>query len=284
MVKITAETSLYGVFGKPVFHSMGPLIHNTLFNQMDIDAVYLAFQIEDITKAVEAIRTLGIKAVSVTIPFKEAILAHLDEIDEMALEIGAVNTVINKDGHLFGCNTDCDGAVQPLKAVAEIRDRNVLIFGAGGAARAVAFGIAKEGGFITVVNRDKTKGKLLAQQVGGEYVSFDAFRDSKSSFASFGKTDIVINCTSLGMTPHVNETPVNSDLFSLWMNKNMVVMDIVYNPLNTKLLQDARGNGCTTVDGLSMFIHQGAAQFQLFTGRSPSLGLMREITEQFLKR
>lgn len=281
MVNISTGTSLYGVLGKPVAHSMGPLIHNTLLNQMDIDAVYLAFEVEDIKKGVEAIRTLGIKGASVTIPFKETIMKYLDEVDETALEIGAVNTVVNKEGRLFGYNTDCDGAVQPLKAVTEIQDKAVLIFGAGGAARAVAFGIAKEGGSVTVVNRDEEKGRRLAQQVKGEYVSLNAFQGAQSSFA---KADIVINCTSLGMTPHIEGTPVDGELFFSGMNKKMTVMDIVYNPLHTRLLRDAEKKGCTIVDGLSMFVHQGAAQFELFTGIAPSLKLMRETIQQYLKR
>ncbi|MBF0228967.1 MAG: shikimate dehydrogenase [Desulfamplus sp.] len=293
MIKeITPATKLYCIFGKPVSHSMSPLIHNMLFNKFDIDAVYLAFQINDIKHGVDAVRSLGIKAASITIPFKEAILEHLDEIDETARQIGAVNTVINNDGYLWGCNTDCAGAVEPLKeALSEglsvvpedlfalskgsLDGKNVSIIGAGGAARAVVFGIKKEGANITIVNRSKDKGEQLAIQVNGQYLSLSAYNeltydDSMSNHLE--QTDIIINTTSFGMTPNIDESPVNP----LILNKKMTVMDIVYNPLRTKLLKDAENSGCKIVDGLSMFIHQGAAQFELFTGIKPPRQIMRE--------
>ncbi len=276
---------------------MGPLIHNTLFNQMNIDAVYLAFQIEDIEKGVEAIKTLGIKGVSVTIPYKVFIMDYLDEIDPMAQKIGAVNTVINKEGHLFGCNTDCKGAITPLKAITPIKDRKVLILGAGGAARAVAFGIADEGGIITIANRDQSKAESLSQQVGGTFLPSDQLNPSLSNRThemSHTDADIVINCTSLGMHPNVDRSPLAFDGFlkkrgeKLNDGKNenvprMTVMDIVYNPLDTKLLQDARACGFATIDGLAMFIHQGAEQFKLFTGQYPSVSTMRQIIEKRLR-
>ena len=346
-MKLSPETALFGLFGKPVSHSMGPLIHNTLFNRMDIDAVYLAFDIENIEKGVEAIKTLGIKGVSVTIPHKVSIMDYLDEIDPMAQKIGAVNTVLNKGGHLFGCNTDCKGAITPLKEITPIKDRKVLIFGAGGAARAVAFGIADEGGIITIVNRDQSKAESLSRQVGGTFLPYDQLNPSllnQIHGVSYSDVDIVINCTSLGMHPNVDRSPLALDGFlnnghirpadttkheslgtshhkdfyinahglppttnnesldmSLAINsfqinrretlndgnnenvRRMTVMDIVYNPLDTKLLQDARECGFATIDGLAMFIHQGAEQFKLFTGQYPSVSTMRQIIEKKLR-
>ncbi|SLM27474.1 Shikimate dehydrogenase [Desulfamplus magnetovallimortis] len=313
--RIFASTSLYGVMGNPVAHSMGPLIHNTMFQKMDVDAVYLAFEIKDIKKGLDAVRTLGIKGVSVTIPFKESILPFLDEMDPVALKIGAVNTILNRDGYLLGYNTDCDGAVEPLKIATSIINKNVFIFGAGGAARAVAFGIAREGGKISIINRDETKGKKLAEEINGR---FFAFNDFTKSLYLFDSADIIINCTSLGMTPHIETTPVPDEFFvrygmeTFTMDgrvlpvstkgfektsgdtgdicsrksnlKNMTVMDIVYNPLTTRLLGNARENGCTVVDGLSMFVHQAAAQFELFTGNRPSPFLMRQIVQEHLNR
>ena len=321
-MKLSPETALFGLFGKPVSHSMGPLIHNTLFNRMDIDAVYLAFDIDNIEKGVEAIKTLGIKGVSVTIPHKVSIMDYLDEIDPMAQKIGAVNTVLNKGGHLFGCNTDCKGAITPLKEITPIKDRKVLIFGAGGAARAVAFGIADEGGIITIVNRDQSKAESLSRQVGGTFLSYDQLNPSSLNQihgVSYSDVDIVINCTSLGMHPNVDRSPLALDGFlnnghirpadttkheSLGTShhkdfhikrretlndgnnenvRRMTVMDIVYNPLDTKLLQDARECGFATIDGLAMFIHQGAEQFKLFTGQYPSVSTMRQIIEKKLR-
>ncbi len=267
---ITPETKLYCIFGKPVSHSMSPLVHNMLFNEFGVNAVYLAFEINDIKKGVDSMRTLGIKGASITIPFKEDILKHLDEIDEAAHNIGAVNTVINKDGYLVGYNTDCAGAVEPLKEiVSSLKNKRVCILGAGGAARAVAFGIKKEGGDVTIVNRSKNRGKQLSMEVNGKFLTLSEFNDLMLISAY---TDILINTTSVGMTPNIDESPVNSKI----LHKNMTVMDIIYNPLKTELLKDAELAGCTTVDGLSMFIHQGAAQFEMFTGFKASHNFMRE--------
>lgn len=284
--KISPATQLYCIFGKPVSHSMSPLVHNMLFNEFGIDAVYLAFEINDIKKGVDSIRALGIKGASITIPFKEDILQYLDEIDETALKIGAVNTVINRNGYLIGYNTDCAGAVEPLKeALSEnsLKGKNVLIIGAGGAARAVAFGVKQEGGNITILNRSKDKGEKLASQVNGKYLSLSEYNEEASANTISNHLeyiDIIVNTTSVGMTPNIDESPVNPSI----LNKNMTVMDIVYNPLKTKLLKDAEIVGCKTVDGLSMFIHQGAAQFELFTGIKPSRQIMRDtVIQKILK-
>ncbi|MBF0468232.1 MAG: shikimate dehydrogenase [Desulfamplus sp.] len=266
----TATTSMYCIFGKPVSHSMSPLVHNILFSQLGIDAVYLAFEIDDIKKGVESIRSLGIKGASITIPFKEDILEYLDSIDDMALQIGAVNTVLNRDGYLVGCNTDCSGAIEPLKETAgSVTGKHVCVIGAGGAARAVAFGMKKEGCRITIVNRSKGRGEELANLVKGRFLTLSSFNDLTDLSNSI---DIIINTTSVGMVPDIDKSPVNPSV----LNEKMTVMDIVYNPLKTKLLQDADNTGCKTVDGLAMFIHQGAAQFELFTGITPSRQLMRE--------
>lgn len=286
-LSITPATQLYCLLGRPVSHSMGPLVHNMLFNEFGIDAVYLAFELNDIKKGVESIRALGIRGASVTIPFKERILEYLDSIDEMALKIGAVNTVLNQDGYLVGSNTDCAGAIEPLKAASgTVKGKHVCIIGAGGAARAVAFGVRNEGGHITILNRTREKGEQLAMQVNGDFLQYDAGMTSgkmvsgvqcqtpESSLPDtlINGVDILINTTSVGMVPDSDKSPVNSSL----LHENLTVMDIVYNPLRTKLLQDAQYANCKTVDGLAMFIHQGAAQFELFTGIKPPLHLMRE--------
>jgi len=283
-ISISPYTALYCLFGRPVSHSMGPLVHNMLFNQLKINAVYLAFELNDIQKGVDAIRTLGIKGASITIPFKEHILEYLDSIDELALKIGAVNTVVNQDGYLYGCNTDCAGAVEPLikEAAGSVKGKKVCIIGAGGGARAVAFGMKKEGADVTIINRTSDRGEKLAMQVNGNFLPYSALgitsygdmanSDSLLSDSLLHSMDILINTTSVGMIPNVNQSPVNPSL----LHENMTVMDIVYNPLKTKLLQDAEHANCKTVDGLAMFIHQGAAQFELFTGIKPPHQLMRE--------
>lgn len=263
-LKPDAHTETYCVLGNPIAHSMSPVMHNNMFTEMNINAVYVAFCVDNIERAVMSIRELGIKGASVTIPFKKEVIEFLDDIDDLAKEIGAVNTIINKNGKLYGLNTDCAGAVNPLKKISELKDRNVFIFGAGGAARAIAFGIKNEQGKIHIINRTASKGRSLAQHVHGHFIPL--------SEINLEKADIIINTTSLGMFPDVAGTPVKPEQ----LKNHMTVMDIVYNPLKTRLLKDAEKAGCKIVDGLSMFVEQGACQFKLFTGQSPSRELMKK--------
>lgn len=267
---IDSATELYGLFGNPVSHSMGPLMHGAAFTEKGINAVYLAFMIKDIKRGIESVKELGIKGVSITIPFKQSVIPCLDEIDESALEIGAVNTIVNRNGRLKGFNTDCNGAIWSLKQECSIENKSVCILGAGGAARAVAFGIKKEKGIIIIVNRSEQRGKLLAEQIKGKF----AAPEDMGEIAP----DIIINTTPVGMTPNVNQSPVAPDV----LKDHMVVMDVVYNPLRTKLIKDAENAGCTVIDGLSMFVNQGAAQFELFTGVKAPVELMRRTVVNYI--
>jgi len=239
--------------------------HNACFQKYKINAAYLAFEIDDVSKGIKAMKTLNIKGASVTIPFKESIMDHLDIIDEDAVNIGAVNTVINKQGKLLGVNTDYKAAINPLKPFG-IKDKKVCIIGAGGAAQAVAYGIKKELGKLVIINRNKDRGKKLALKYNADFIPMDETKKQ-----DFMDTDIIINTTSIGMHPDINSLP----FISSHMNSKMVVMDIVYNPLKTKLLSEAQKKGCKTIDGMSMFLHQGAAQFKLWTDISPDIKLMR---------
>lgn len=261
---ITAATDLYCVLGSPVSHSQSPLVHNISFIKNKINAVYLAFEPPDIETAVLSIRTLGIKGASVTIPFKETIIHYLDEVDPLALKIGAVNTVVNKAGRLVGYNTDCDAAIAPLISHG-IQDKTICIIGAGGAGKAVAHGIANQGGQIIITNRSKRKGAALAAEVKGRFIC----QDQMDTIAA----DVVINTTSCGMHPlQLEDLPFPARN----LIPGMVVMDVVYTPLKTKLLSIAREKGCTIIDGLSMFVAQAAAQFELWTGRKPDTQVMRD--------
>ena len=262
---INAETSLYAVFGNPVRHSKSPLIHNACFKHYGHNAVYLAFEVEDIGQCVSAIRHLPIKGASITLPFKSSVLEWLDAVDPDAEKIGAVNTIVYENGRLTGYNTDCLAAVLPLKTTG-IAGKNVCIIGAGGAARAVAHGIKQENGNIIICNRSRAKGEKLADKVNGRFIDTD---DSEGLRAL--QMDILINTTPVGMFPKNDVLPVNAAL----LHPEMIVMDIVYNPVQTRLLQAAQKAGCRTIDGLAMFIHQGAAQYELWTDISPDLDLMR---------
>ena len=266
---IDTGTRLYGVFGNPVSHSLSPIMHNAAFAHVEYNAVYLAFRIENIAEAVSAIRAFAVQGVSVTIPHKVSIMPYLDEIDPLAKEIGAVNTIINRNGMLIGYNSDCLGAVRALREKTEIAEKKVAVIGAGGAARAIGFGIKAEKGQVFIVNRSAKKGEKLAKEMNADFLPLAEMN------ADF---DIVINTTPLGMTPNTDGIPLNPDL----LRAGMTVMDIVYNPLQTRLLKEAQKRGCITVDGLAMFVYQAAFQFELWTGKSAPTDLMRKTVLQAL--
>ncbi len=269
---INSKTSLYCVIGDPIEHSMSPVMHNIAFSDTGYNGVYTAFRVQDLSAAVSGIRSLGINGASVTIPHKVAIMALLDDIDEQAVKIGAVNTVVNRDGHLSGYNTDCLGAVNALLEKTDIKGRNVIMIGAGGAARAAAFGILAEGGKLKIVNILQDEGEALAKDLGVDYYPLQDYTDYDC--------DILINATPLGMVPDVDIMPLEP----AYLSKNMVVMDIVYNPIKTRLLKEAEKIGCVTVDGVSMFVYQGVAQFEMWTGEKAPVNSMRQVVVEALQK
>ena len=262
--RIDADTRLFGVIGAPVAHSLSPVMHNAALRDMNYPAVYLAFQVTDPAAAAAAMRALGIAGLSVTIPHKVAIMPHLDGLDELARRIGAVNTVVCREDQLIGFNTDCFGTLAALKEKTELAGKRVALLGAGGAARAVGFGLSSEGACITVYNRSEARGRRFAEELQAQFQPLDRFGRQA--------TDIVINTTSLGMFPHTQGSPVHAAALA----PGMVVMDIVYNPIETTLLRDARAAGCAIIDGVDMFVYQGARQLELWTGKPAPLATMRE--------
>lgn len=257
------QTRLYAVIGDPVGHSLGPVMHNRAFALTGYNGAYLAFRVTDLAAAVKGVRALGLGGVSVTIPHKEAVMAFLDDIDPAARAIGAVNTVVNRGGCLTGYNTDCAGAMAALAEKTDIRGKSVWIIGAGGAARAVGYGVVAGGGRLTIVNRSREKGRRLAADLGAGFVPL--------AHVEAAACDVLINTTAVGMAPAVDAMPVPAGSITA----PMVVMDVVYNPLKTRLLAEADGRGCATVDGLAMFVYQGAAQFELWTQQKAPLKAMR---------
>jgi 3-dehydroquinate dehydratase/shikimate dehydrogenase len=218
---------------------------------------------------------MDFRGFSVTIPHKESILPFLDDIDSTARKIGAINTVVNQDGKLTGHNTDCMAAIKGLEDGLErekhtLKGKKVAIIGAGGAARAIAFGLKEKGCDITIYNRTLERAVRLSNDVGCKYRRFEEI--SKLN------TDILINSTSIGMFPNVEESPVPKDV----LKKDMIVFDAVYNPIETRLLRDAEERGCHTVNGLTMFINQAAEQFRLWTGIEPSVELMEKVAKDML--
>ncbi len=266
-----AVAPLYVVVGNPIGHSLSPVMHNSALAHAGLDGIYLALRVENIAAAVDGIRGLGIRGASITIPHKISVLQYLDKVDPMATDIGAVNTVINRDGVLHGYNSDCAGAVKALSEKTVIKGKDVAVIGAGGGARAVGFGLKQAGGLVTIINRSKSAGEKLADDLGCE---FKLLAEVKKL-----PYQIVINATPAGMTPDVNSLPLAPDL----MKPGMVVMDMVYNPLKTRFLKEAQSIECTIIDGVSMFVHQGAVQFELWTGRKAPVDIMRRVVLEELQ-
>ncbi len=261
---LNSDTLLFAVLGDPVSHSLGPVMHNTAFDETGYNGVYLAFRVKDIGKAVTGIKALGIKGASITIPHKLSVIDFLDELDDTAEKIGAVNTLVNRDGVLTGYNSDGTGAVKALFEKTAIKDKNVVVLGAGGAARAIGFGVLAEGGRVTIINRTPSNGERLAKAIGADF----------QPISELNKIDchILINTTPVGMLPAVDAMPVRKQD----LNNTMVVMDIVYNPLKTRLLRTAETIGCRIINGVSMFVYQGAFQFELWTGTNAPVGVMKK--------
>jgi shikimate dehydrogenase len=261
---IDGHTTVYGILGRPVTHSLSPAMHNAAFRELGINAVYVAFPVSDLAFAVAGLRGLAIKGASVTIPFKEEIMPLLDEIDPAAARMGAVNTVVNREGRLVGYNTDWLGALTALKARTAISGRHFLILGAGGAARAIAFGIREAGGAITLTDVDGPRAAALAGELGATAMAPEAVGGCPAT--------ILINATPVGLAPKVEEIPINPGL----LERFSLVMDIVYRPLQTRLLKEAADRGAATIDGLKMLLHQATAQFELWTGQAAPLEIIAQ--------
>ena len=232
---------------------------------MGIEGNYSAFCVNDLALAIQGIKGMNIRGASVTIPFKVAVMEYMDDIDDDALKIGAVNTIINNNGRLRGCNTDWLGLILTLKKAMPVKNKTFVILGAGGTARAAAYGIVKEGGFPIIVNRTLEKGKIFSEKLNCPFYSLSAIGRIKA--------DCLINTTSVGMYPHQDKSPVKIPALAGYK----YVMDVIYNPLTTKLLADAEKQGCRIFSGLDMFVNQGAEQVRLWTGKEPPRSLMKKV-------
>lgn len=268
---IDTNTTLFGLIGNPVAHSLGPLLHNQALTAAGHNGIYLSFRVIDLDAAIKGIRALGLKGISVTIPHKVAIMQYLDAVDETAAKIGAVNTLVNTNGKLTGYNTDCFGALEALKTKTGIDGKSVAILGAGGAARAIGFGLVSAGAKVTILNRSIEGGQHLADDLQAEFLPLFKWKP--------GSHEILINTTPVGMQPLTNATPIPETTLS----KDILVMDIVYNPLKTRLLQAAEKCDCETIDGSLMFVLQAARQFELWTGMKAPVETMRHTVLKALK-
>jgi len=270
--KLNRKTRVYGVIGDPVSHSLSPLMHNLAFHHKKINAVYLPFLVRDLRDFLRAIKPLGMAGFSVTLPHKEKILRHLDDCDPLAAAMGAVNTVVVRgSGKLYGCNTDYVGVLRALERRVRLQGSRVLIFGAGGVARAVAFALAQAGSIVCVSARRMAQAESLARAVQGEAVP--RARIGKEFF------DAIANATPVGMHPKAGESPLRADELNC-----RLVFDTIYCPLKTKLLKLAERRGIETVSGMEMFIAQGTAQFEIWTGRRAPVALMRKAVVKALNK
>ena len=247
-------------------------MHNAAFAALGIDAVYVAWAVTDLAQAVQGLRGLGIAGVSVTIPFKEAVIPFLDEVAEEVRLIGAVNTVLHRQGRLWGTNTDWQGALAALQVYGDLTGHTVLILGAGGAGRAIVYGVQRAGAQVWITDADDSRAQSLARKFQAQAVPL--------SEAPQLHPDILINATPVGMAPHADDTPFPAEQ----LHKIRLVMDIVYKPLQTRLLREAAASGCQTIDGLEMLLHQGVRQFELFTEQEAPVAVMRQAARAAVTR
>ncbi len=276
---ISAGTKLCAVIGDPIEHTISPAMHNAAFEKLELDYTYLAFRVksDELNKAIEGVRSLGIRGLSVTIPHKVAVMPMLDKLDPMADRIGAVNTVVNDDGILSGYNTDASGFLQVLldKGI-EPKGKNIAVLGAGGAARALCFILADRGANLVILNR--LSGLEPAQRLAERVSRFsrkpvNALAISEENLKVIvDNSDILVNATSVGMSPDTEQTLVPAE----FLRSGLVVFDIIYNPPRTRLLHEAEEKGAQIINGLEMLVWQGVSAFKLWTGVKPPVAVMRE--------
>ena len=276
---ISGRTRICGIIGDPIEHSMSPVMHNAAFKNKGLDYVYLPFRVkpEELGKAIGGMRALNIRGLNITIPHKVAVIQFLDELDPLADKMGAVNTIVNDNGVLRGYNTDATGFLQALlERGIEPKGKSVVILGAGGASRAISFILAERGAHIVILNRllELDWAKELASRISQTFArEVEALELNRKNLAIvLEKADILVNATSVGMSPDISETPVTSNL----LKSSLVVFDIVYNPIKTRLQREAEVAGATVISGLDMLLWQGALAFEKWTGLKAPVELMRE--------
>ncbi len=281
--EITGSTRVFGVIGHPVGHTLSPLMMNAAFKERGLDCIYLPFHVEKklLHKAIEGMRGLNIAGLNVTIPHKVEVMKLLDDIDESARAAGAVNTIVNNNGILRGLNTDGEGFLYALnRAGIGVSEKRIVVLGAGGASRAVISVLAANNALITILNRTLEKARDLAR-AGAERVTIEAMVLNPDNLAlAISKADILVNTTSVGMTPGDNVSPVPAAL----LKRTLTVVDIVYNPIKTKLIDDAGKAGCTIVEGVHMLVGQGALAFEQWTGKNAPVEMMTAIALENLQK
>lgn len=274
---IDGNTLLFGIVGDPVGHSLSPLMHNANIESLNLNYAYVPFHVkkENINNLISGAKALNIKGLNVTIPHKIEVIKYLDEIDPLAEKIGAVNTIKFSDGIAKGYNTDAIGAMSALKEKVNIKNKDVLVLGAGGASRAISYALCEEDvNSITILNRHVNRGKVLAEDISNK-TDYEIDYDLQSNSDKYLKdTDIIINTTPNGMYPHINDEPL---IYAQQMDNEMCVFDIVYTPLETGILKEAKKIGATCVSGIKMFLYQGVESFKIWTGIDANIKVMEEV-------
>ncbi|MEK3903097.1 MULTISPECIES: shikimate dehydrogenase [unclassified Paenibacillus] len=266
---------LLGVMGDPIAQSKSPLMHGAALQALGLSGAYVPLHItpDKLGDAVQAIRTLGFRGVNVTIPHKVAVMEYLDRLDSSAVDVGAVNTIVNDNGILTGFNTDGIGYVRSLKteAAPDLTGTRILVIGAGGAARGIVSALLKEqAASVLIVNRNEERARQLADSFSSRGSLCGAGMDAVPGV--LGSMDIVINTTSVGMYPHMEDMPIDPS----GLHEGMIVSDLIYNPLHTRLLTESLKRGCTVHGGLGMFVYQGAYALEYWTGLVAPAAIMRQ--------
>jgi shikimate dehydrogenase len=287
MVEINGSTKLTGIIGYPVTHSVSPQMHNAAYAKLGLNYCYLPISAkpEDLERVLEGIRILGFAGVNVTIPHKEAVVTHLDEVTKIARLIGAVNVILIQEGHLIGYNTDGPGFIDSLREDAgfDVAGKRAVVLGAGGGAKSVAMMLAQDGvKNLIISDLIYEKAENLCEYINSHFGIAPYACPSKSNELRklIGSCDLLVNATPVGMHPKVNECPIEDDYI---IPGSAVVYDLVYNPLETKLLKLAKKNGAKAVSGIGMLIRQGALAFSLFTEQEAPISLMKEASLKALK-
>jgi len=286
-MKVSGRTKVCAVIGDPVEHSLSPCFQNAAFQHLKLDFIYVAFTVkaEDLGDAISGARSLGIYGLNVTMPHKISVIKYLDELDERADRIKSVNTILNRNGKLIGYTTDGIGVLNALKYNGiDPKGKKVVILGAGGAARSASYALSEVAGELVILNRTIERARNLASKVRkliGSHVNvkWDGLTE-ESLRREIREADILINATPVGMSPDVNGTLVEKRL----LHPDMVVFDMIYHPLKTRLLREAEEVGAKTINGLSMLIHQGAASFKIWTGVEAPVDVMMKAAEEEIRR
>jgi len=282
---ISGNARVCAIIGDPVEHSLSPVMHNAAFKKLGLDLVYMAFTVtpKELKIAISDARVMGLKGLNVTMPHKNAVMSYLDDVDQMARNIGAVNTILSHDGRLIGYNTDGNGAIIAMQENKIFpKGKKLIILGAGGAAKAIAYQAAQDVEELVILNRTPEKARKIAESLRRNY-------DKKVKIGKLSSTvlkeelktaDILINATSVGMYPNIDRSPVPSDFLS----PDLSVMDIVYNPITTKLLNDAISIGAKVVSGIEMLIYQGSLAFEIWTNCLAPVEVMRNAVLNQIKK